>query len=159
MPLGAALVDKINRRKLFYICLFCSTLHPIVFWSFIHYIYPTPDPKVVIGFHVFDAAFDHLGLIALWPLLYEKLVSAIRGTAQAGFLIVGGIITFIVTNLMGAWVKYFSRLFMPEGQYDYMSGYLLIFILGLIACGLVIKSEINTRYAVMKERSNHVDTI
>jgi len=65
---------------------------------------------------------------------------------------VGGIISFIVINLIGAWVKCFSRLFMPDGQYDYMSGYLLIFILGITACGLVVKLEINKRHAVIKER-------
>lgn len=151
LPLGAAIVDRINRRKLFYICLFCSTLHPIIFWSYVRFICPMPVPHIVIGFHVFDAAFDHLGMIALWPLLYEKLVPATRGTAQAGFLIVGGIVSFVVMNLMGAWVKFFSHLFSSNGQYDYMIGYLLILILGLTACGLVLKLEINARSAIMEE--------
>ncbi len=141
LPLGASLVDRVNRQRLFYGCLLCSTLHPLVFWSYVHFICPVPDPRVVIGFHVVDAAFDHLGLIALWPLLYQSLASTQRGTAQAGFLVVGGLTSFVVMNLMGAWIKGYSRLCLPDGSYDYMSGYLLIFVLGLTACGLAFGSD------------------
>lgn len=141
LPLGASLVDRINRQRLFYLCLLCSTLHPIVFWSYVHFICPVPDPRVVIAFHVVDAAFDHLGLIALWPLLYQSLTSTQRGTAQAGFLVVGGLTSFVAMNAMGAWIKGYSRLCLPHGTYDYMSGYLLIFVLGLAACGLAFGSN------------------
>ena len=144
LPLGAILVDRISRWRLFGFCLACSTIQPIAFWTYVH-VTGIPNPWVMIAFHVFDTASDHLALIALWPLLFERLSARVRGTAQAGFMVVGGMTSFVLMNVMGAWVKGYSRLFMPAGQYDYMSGYLLIFGVGLMACGLVAASAIGTR--------------
>lgn len=143
LPLGAILVDRISRWWLFGFCLLCSTLQPIAFWGYVH-VTGIPDPWVMIAFHVFDTASDHMALIALWPLVFERLSARVRGTAQAGFMVVGGITSFVLMNAMGAWVKGYSRLFMPDGQYDYMSGYLLIFVIGLVACNLVVISAIGT---------------
>ncbi len=133
LPIAAILSDRIDRFKLFAVCLIGSTLQPILFWSYVHWV-SIPTPGLAIGFHAADAALDHLGLIALWPLLYENSLSEDRGAMKAGFLIVGGIASFILANLLGFWVKWFSHQ-SPEGvSYDYMSGYLLIFIAGIAAC-------------------------
>ena len=136
LPLAAVLSDRINRYKLFSVCLAGSTLQPILFWSYVHWINPIPTPTVAFGFHVFDAGCDHLALIALWPLLYESSSFAERGSLKAGFLIVGGIVSFLLSNMLAIWIKWFTQLNPDQACYDYMSGYLLIFISGIIACVL-----------------------
>jgi MFS family permease len=133
LPLAAFLADRVNRFAMFVFCLAGSTLQPIVFWSYVHWI-TIPSPAVAIGFHAADAALDHLGLIALWPLLYESSSPDDRGSLKAGFLIVGGIVSFVSSNLLGLWIKHFSYSVADGMSYDYMSGYLLIFLAGICAC-------------------------
>lgn len=144
LPVGALLVDRINRWRLFWICVIGSTLQPVTFWWVVHTSWGTShiSPGLVIGFHIIDAAFDHLGLIVLWPLLFERVSAKKRGTAQAGFLIVSGAISFIMMNLMGFWVKYWPTSSMAEGAYNYMSGYVLVFIVGVAACVVTWKSRL-----------------
>lgn len=43
----------------------------------------------------------------------------------------------IEENLVGNWVKYYSKFFLPEGEIDYMSGYIIVFIFCLFACGII----------------------
>ncbi len=136
LPLAALVADRLNRYWLFMICLFGSTLQPILFWGYVKYI-DIPTPAIAIAFHVADAGFDHLALISLWPLLYERVVSGKRGSLKAGLLIVGGLTSFIVSIILGVWIKWFSSNVAEHG-YDYMSGYLLIFLSGVIACVLAV---------------------
>lgn len=136
LPLAAVLSDRINRYKLFSVCLAGSTLQPILFWSYVHWINPIPAPATAFGFHVFDAGCDHLALIALWPLLYESSMFSERGALKAGFLIVGGVVSFLLSNMLAVWIKWFTQLNPDPACYDYMSGYLLIFLSGIIACVL-----------------------
>ncbi|GEM_PF-3386508 len=133
LPIAAFLSDKVNRYKLFTICLTMSTLQPIVFWGYVRWV-GIPSPNTAIGFHIADAAFDHLGLIALWPLLYQNSLPNDRGALKAGFLIVGGIAAFILSTLLGFWVKWFSIHTADSVSYNYMSGYILISISGICAC-------------------------
>lgn len=142
LPVAAILADRVNRYKLFLICLAGSTIQPIVFWSYVKW-FAIPTQSVAIGFHVADAAFDHMALIALWPLLYESIVPQKRGSLKAGLLIIGGLVSFILSILLGIWIKWFTT--KTTGGYDYMSGYLLIFISGIIACVL----------AYLAARKNH----
>ena len=136
LPLAALLSDRINRYKLFVACLVGSTLQPILFWGYVYWINPIPSPAIAFGFHVFDAGCDHLALIALWPLLYESSSLSERGSLKAGFLIIGGCVSFLLSNLLAFWIKWFTQLNPNLASYDYMSGYLLIFLSGIIACVL-----------------------
>ena len=53
---------------------------------------------------------------------------------MAAFLVVTGVVHFVSNNLLGLWVKGYSAVACAPGSYDYMSGYLYIFAVGLIAC-------------------------
>ena len=135
LPLAAILADRVNRFRLYAVCLAGSTLQPILFWSYVHWV-SIPSPAIAFGFHAFDAGCDHFALIALWPLLYESSHPQDRGSLKAGFLIVGGIVSFLLSNLLAVWIKWFTQRYSDGMSYDYMSGYLLIFLAGIIACVL-----------------------
>lgn len=54
------------------------------------------------------------------------------GTLFAGMALVRGMLRLILTNSMGLWVKFYSKIFAPEGVNDYTSGYLFIFLMGVL---------------------------
>ena len=139
LPIAAVIADKVNRYKLFLLCLAGSTLQPIAFWSYVKFI-TIPSPTTAIAFHVADAAFDHMAMIALWPLLYESIAPEKRGALKAGLLIIGGLVSFFLTILLGIWVKSFTIHIGNTVTYNYMNGYILIFISGLVAFFLAFKA-------------------
>ena len=135
LPIIMCVIDKIDKFKLFMICLCLSTLHPIVYWSYVKFFAPMqiPSQSAIIFFNIADSVFDRTAFLVLWPIVFDYTDPARKGFINSGVLVVAGLISFVNINLMGGVVKMYSHFFTADGTYDYMSTYLYIFVAGIIA--------------------------
>ncbi|MBN2130062.1 MAG: hypothetical protein JW741_11225 [Sedimentisphaerales bacterium] len=136
LPVLVVVIDRIDKFKLFAGGILLSTLHPIVFWTYVKFFAPgqIPSAAAIVAFNVADSIFDRTALLALWPFLFDIVDPARKGFMNSGFLIVAGCVKFVNTNLMGLWVHVVHVLSGRPEQVDYMSCYLYIFIVGVVAC-------------------------
>ncbi len=136
MPLVALIADRYDRFRIFQIGLFLSTLHPLVYWLFVAFLAPNhiPSPTAIILFNLANSLVDALAGLALEPLFFDYAPRNQMGTLNAGMLFVKGAMSLVVINGVGLWVKGYSAYFAPAGKYDYMSGYLYIFMIGSLGC-------------------------
>ena len=143
LPLAAILVNRINRWRLFMICIVVSTLHPLAFWIYVNYISPTPKVFEIVCFQVMNAAAEHIGFITLWPLIFEFVPSRKRGTVNAGLLFITGITTFVMGNIVAMVVKAAGTGGGNDMQgYNYSIGMLVIFIAGVAGCIITLKAKL-----------------
>jgi hypothetical protein len=136
LPVLIVVIDRIDKLKLFAGGILLSTLHPLVFWTYVKFFAPghIPTAPAIVAFNVADSIFDRTALLALWPFLFDIVNPAQKGFMNSGFLIVAGCAKFLNTNLMGLWVHVVHILSGRPKQVDYMSCYIYIFIVGVIAC-------------------------
>ncbi len=136
LPLILVAIDRVDKFKIFAGGILLSTLHPVVFWTYVKYFAPDgiPSASVIIGFNVADSIFDRTALLALWPFLFDLVDPAQKGFMNSGFLIVAGCVKFLNTNLMGLWMQFVHALSGSPEQTDYMSCYLYVFLVGVIGC-------------------------
>ena len=146
LPLAALVVDRFNRFRIFQVGLLLSTIHPIAFWLFVKYLAPNHIPAIpwIIFFTMFNAVVDGTASIALEPLIFDLIPRSHMGTVNSGFLLIRGMLGIGITNGVGFWVTGHAWLWgLPsvadkEGKlmqtYDYMSGYLYVFALGVAGC-------------------------
>jgi MFS family permease len=146
LPVAALIVDRFNRFKIFQWGLLLSTLHPLAYWLFVKYFVPNHIPSIpwIIGFNMFNAVVDGTAAIALEPLLFDLIPRNMMGTVNSGFLLVRHMLGVMITYGVGFWVTAHGWLYkLPmvagkEGKllrgYDYMSGYLYVFALGVAGC-------------------------
>jgi hypothetical protein len=90
-----------------------------------------PAPAVIIAFALANAIVDTIGALALEPYFYDLTPPNQMGTMNSGFLIVSNVLKMFLVTGVGLWVKFYSALFAPVGTFDYMSGYLFVFLVGL----------------------------
>lgn len=143
LPLLMILIDRLDKFKIFFVCILFSTLHPAVFWAYVKFFTPAAVPSVaaIITFNIADSVFDRTAILALWPFLFDHVDPEKKGFFNSGFLIVAGLAKFINTNLMGLWVKSMPSLLTSGENIDYMNCYLYIFIVGLIGtAGAIVYS-------------------
>ena len=76
--------------------------------------------------------------VVFWPLVYEYIPRDKMGTAQTGLNIVKTISRLVLINGVGLWVTFYSFTFLPEGTYDYFSGYLFLIITDLVGVAIVL---------------------
>jgi hypothetical protein len=140
MPLAAFLADRFDRFRTFQVGLFLSTLHPLLWWCFIKFVaqgqIPTPVQIVVASSSV--AALHAAASVCLEPYFFDLVPRNKMGALNSGFLFVRGVMTMVVANGVGLWVKYWSRWFAPPGQIDYASGYLYVVLIGLLGCAVSV---------------------
>ena len=136
LPVLIFLIDRIDKFKLFAVCIFLSTLHPAVYWSYVKFFAPGHIPPIaaIIAFNIADSAFDRTAILALWPFLFDHVVSDKKGFMNSMFLIAAGVVKFFNTNLLGLWTQFLPRLGGSSDRIDYMNGYLYIFAVGIIGC-------------------------
>jgi len=135
LPVVMYFIDKVDYFKVYAVCILLSTLHPLVYWLYVRFfaVGGIPSVAVITGFNIADSIFDRTAIIALWPLVFNMCDQRHKGLVNSGFLIVSGVVAFVSANLMGLWVKYYSNLF-SNGTCDYMSAYLYVFMVGIVAC-------------------------
>ncbi len=143
LPLLIILIDRLDKFKIFFVCILFSTLHPAAFWTYVKFLTPQGIPSVaaIIAFNIADSVFDRTAVLALWPFLFDQVDPEKKGFFNSGFLIVAGLAKFINTNLMGLWVKSMPSMLTSGENIDYMNCYLYIFIVGLIGtAGAIVYS-------------------
>lgn len=140
IPLAGWISDKFDRLRLFQIGLVLSASQPILYWIFIKFIAVNqiPSQQAIVGFEMFSNFIDVAGNVALGPLLFDYIPRSRMGTIFSGMTLVRGLVKMITINGVGIWVSIWSKMTMPEGQYDYSSGLLYIFILGVAAIGVTM---------------------
>jgi len=89
-----------------------------------------PAIPTIMAFDVFGSFVNLTGSIALAPLLFDYVPRDRMGTVHAGMSFVRGMIKITVLNGVGLWISCYSWLVMPEGKYDYSSGFLYTTTLG-----------------------------
>lgn len=140
LPIAGFLSDRVDRLKLFIIGITLSTCFPITYWSYIHFFAPNNIPSIgtIMFFTGADHIVDFTTNIAIMPLVYDYMPRARMGTLFGGMALVRGTMRLAMANLMGNFVKYYSILFCEKGVVDYSSGYLLVFIFGLMGIGCAV---------------------
>lgn len=140
LPVAGLIADRFDRFRVFQIGLLLSTLHALVFWCWVGFIEPDgiPLPVTIIVFGLANAIVDTVAALALEPYFYDLTPPDKMGTMNSGFLIVSNLLKMLLVSGVGLWVKAWSAVFCPAGSYDYMSGYLFVFVVGLLACGVAV---------------------
>lgn len=132
------LADKFDRIKLY---IFGSTgvlIANAFFYFYVQFMLPDNKPELleIILFGNLVAVFGMISGVVAQPLMYDYIPRNKMGTAAAGISIVRSAVRAATLFGAGLWVTGYSKLFMPEGEYDYFSGYLYIIIMSFI--GLLI---------------------
>lgn len=137
LPVIFFLVDRVDRFRLFQAGLVLSTVQQIAFWLFVEYVAPdrVPAPYQIILFNLWNSAVDIMAGLALEPLIFDFVPKNKMGTINSGFIFVRGALAVLVLNGVGLWVKYFTLWLRPAGTFDYMSGFLFTFFIGLLGIG------------------------
>lgn len=136
MPVAAYLADRFDRFRTFQIGMILSTLHPIAYWLYVKFVAENqiPSPIALIVVSSTATLFHVVASVCLEPYFFDLVPRDKMGALNSGSLIVKGLMTMLVMNGVGLWVKYFTRFFTGGGKIDYMSGYLYIFLMGLAGC-------------------------
>lgn len=134
LPLAGLIADRFDRFRVFQVGLLLSTVHSLVFWFWVKMGVPggIPAPAVIIAFGLANAIVDTIAALALEPLFYDLTPPNQMGTMNSGFLIVSNVLKMCLVTGVGLWVKFYSSIFCAPGTYDYLSGYLFVFLVG---CG------------------------
>ncbi len=141
LPIGLLLADRFDRLTLFGFGIACSTIHPLMYWIYIHFFAPAgiPPVKAILIIDGFGALADLIGNISIQPLFFDFVPRHRYGSVYAGVIFVRGLVKMAVVNGVGAWVTIHARIFhLPKKEWDYSSGLLYIFLVGLLACAGVI---------------------
>lgn len=140
IPLIGFLADRIDRLRLFSIGVAGSLIGQITYYIFIQFILPDRRPSIgqMILFGQFMSIFGQFSLIAMQPLLFEYIPRDKMGTAQAGLNFVRSITRLLTLNGIGIWVAAYSKWFLPEGRFDYFSGYLFMILMNVLGCSFLV---------------------
>ena len=152
IPLIGFLTDKMDRLKMFSIGIVGSVIAKLAYYIFVQFFLPDHRPSIsqMIIFGQMQSIIGQFSGIAMMPLLFDYIPRDKMGTAQAGFNFVRGITRMITLNGLGLWVTYYSKWFMPPGQYDYFSGYLFILLLDFVGLGILAYFAIQVRRGIIK---------
>lgn len=134
LPAVFLIVDRLDRFRIFQVGLALSTTQQLAFWLFVQYVAPghVPAPYQIILFNLWNSAADIVAAVALEPLIFDFVPRNKMGTINSGFIFVRGALSLLVLNGVGLWIKYLSLWLQPAGGYNYMSGYLFTFVVGLL---------------------------
>ena len=141
-----------DRLKMFAIGIVGSMFLRIAYYIFVQFYLPDHRPSIahMIIFGQMQSILGQFNNIAMLPLLFDYIPRDKMGTAQAGFNFVRGITRMIMLNGLGLWVTYYSKWFMPPGQYDYFSGYLFMLILDCVGIVILIYFALQVRRGIIK---------
>lgn len=140
IPLIGLIADKMNRLTMFSIGVVGGLVGQIAYYVFVQFVLPDQRPSIahMILFGQVMSAVGQFSGIAMQPLIFDYIPRDKMGTAQAGLNFVRSVTRLITLNGIGLWVTTYSRWFMPEGRYDYFSGYLFMILMNIVGCGILI---------------------
>ncbi len=140
IPLIGIIVDKSDRLKLFAFGLAGTLLVKIGYYVWVQFILADNRPDIVhiIAFGYGMSVFGQFISVAFWPLVYDYIPRDKMGTAQTGLSVVKTLTRLLLLNGVGVWIAAYSWFFLPEGQYDYFSGYLFLIITDFIGVAIVL---------------------
>jgi MFS family permease len=147
IPLIGFLTDKMDRLKMFSIGVVGTMVMQIAYYVFVQFVLPDRRPSIA-QMILFGQALSIAGqftTIAMQPLIFEYIPRDKMGTAQAGLNFVRSITRLLTLNGIGLWVTYYSKWFLPEGRYDYFSGYLFMILMNLIGCAFLLYFALGVR--------------
>lgn len=167
IPLIGYFTRKMDKLKMFTIGMVGSVIAKIAYYVFVQFILPDQRPSIaqMIYFGQLQSMIGQFSGIAMVPLLFDYIPRDQMGTAQAGFNMVRSLTRILTLNGLGIWVTMYSAWFLPEGKYDYFSGYLFILLMDFIGLGILAYFAWKVRSGVIKplgitefhpvEESNH----
>ena len=152
IPLIGIFADKINRLKMFGFGVAGSLFFQILYYVYIQFVLPDRRPSIaeMIFFGQLMSMVGQLSGIALQPLIFEYIPRDQMGTAQAGLNFVRSVTRMLTLNGIGIWVTMYSKWFMPEGTYDYFSGYLFMILMNIIGCCFLVYFGRQVRRGIIK---------
>ena len=147
IPLIGVLTDKMDRLHMFAIGVTGTLIAQIAYYVFVQFILPDQRPSIaqMILFGQTLSMVGQFSGIALQPLIYDYIPRDRLGTAQAGLNFVRSVTRLITLNGIGLWVATYSKWFMPEGTYDYFSGYLFMILMNALGCGFLLYFALQVR--------------
>jgi hypothetical protein len=102
-------------------------------WGLIRYFRVSQDvvPPIFIWFILEQARLTLKSCtdVITMPMFFDFVPRDKMGTLSSGFGFTNGLLVFLLTNLVGVWIGWFSG----SGPNDYSSGYLLQFVVGALA--------------------------
>ncbi len=139
IPLVGLVVDKIDRLKMFTYSVIGTLILQIAYYVFVQFFLPDQRPTIfhMIFFGQCLSMVGQFGGVALQPLIFEYIPRDKMGTAQAGLNFVRSVTRLITLNGIGLWVAYYSKWFLPEGKFDYFSGYIFMILMNIVGCGFL----------------------
>jgi len=145
LPFAMFIIDRLDRFRVFQVGIFLSTLQPLAYWLFVEYAVPggVPQPYQIVAFNLWNSTADVVAGLALEPLIFDFVPRNKMGTINSGMLFVRGGLALVVFNGVGLWVKFFSHWMNPGGDYNYMSGQLYVFLIGV---GGLVATQIFARH-------------
>jgi MFS family permease len=140
LPIIGLLADKFDRIKLIAIGICGGMLAKIAYYTFVQLALPDARPEIIhiVLFGYISSIFGSFVSITFWPLAYDFIPRDQMGTAQTGLTIVKTLTRFVLLNGVGVWIVAYSWLFLPEGRYDYFSGYIYLIITDLIGVAILL---------------------
>lgn len=134
LPIALVVIDRLDRFQIFQAGLILSTVQALSYWVYVEFFAPggIPTPAQIIFFNLWNSAADVVAGLALEPLIFDFIPRNKMGTINSGFLFVRGALALLVFNGVGLWVKFFTLWINPGNGYDYMSGYLFVFLIGIL---------------------------
>jgi MFS family permease len=147
MPIMGYLADKVDRIKLITIGMVGAMLGKIGYYIWVQFILADNRPEIfhIIVFGYVASFFGSFISIAFWPLAYDYIPRDKMGTAQTGLMVIRTLSRFILMNGVGVFITAYSWLFLPEGQYDYFSGYLFLIVTDIIGVAIVLNFIYQTK--------------
>ncbi len=139
VPLSGYLADRFSRLRLMQIGMLGAAVVNVMLFALLRF-----GPEGVVSIRVVMAVSLFAGMgggfIALkyliWgPLVYDFIPSDRFGTVSAGFSFVGGMAGFLMINLGGLWVQFFSTFLGSRSGtgFDYSSIFLFQLLLSFVA--------------------------
>jgi len=152
IPLIAYFTRKMDKLKMFTIGIVGAMIMRIAYYVFVQFFLPDQRPTIahMIIFGQLQSAIGQFSGIALMPLLFDYIPRDKMGTAQAGLNMVRSITRMVTLNGLGIWVTLYSAWFLPEGKYDYFSGYLFMILLDFVGLAILIYFAWKVRTGVIK---------
>ena len=140
IPLIAYLTRNMDKLKMLMIGVCGATIMRIAYYVFVEFVLPDQRPTIghMITFGMLQSIMGQFAGIALVPLIFDYIPRDKMGTAQAGLNMVRSITRMITLNGLGIWVTLYSLWFLPEGKYDYFSGYLFMILLDFVGIAILV---------------------
>lgn len=140
IPLVGLVADRMNRLLMFGIGVGGTLFFQICYYIFVQFILPDQRPTIahIITFGLCMSAIGQMSSVAMQPLIFEYIPRDKMGTAQAGLSLIRSIGRLVTLNGVGLWVTTYSKWFLPEGRYDYFSGYLFMILMNVIGCSILL---------------------